>query len=100
MGLGGADRDDLMTAAKAATMPSETIHNMPFSVDAEMVCDAMIAAARTVERSGSDVSALNPAADPAGREALHLLERYQVEVPWDRVLERGCCYGKVERLLV
>jgi glycerol dehydrogenase len=44
VGLGGADRDDLMTAANAATMPSETIHNMPFSVDAEIVCDAMIAA--------------------------------------------------------
>ena len=25
-------------------MPGETIHNMPFSVDAEIVCDAMIAA--------------------------------------------------------
>ena len=25
-------------------MPSETIHNMPFPVDAEIVCDAMIAA--------------------------------------------------------
>jgi glycerol dehydrogenase len=44
VGLGGADRDDLMRAAKAATMPGETIHNLPFSVDAEMVCDAMIAA--------------------------------------------------------
>jgi glycerol dehydrogenase len=44
VGLGGADRDDLMTAAKAATIPSETIHNMPFSVDAEIVCDAMVAA--------------------------------------------------------
>jgi glycerol dehydrogenase len=44
VGLGGADRDDLMTVAKAATLPSETIHNMPFPVDAEIVCDAMIAA--------------------------------------------------------
>ena len=44
VGLGGAGRDDLMAVAKAATMPSETIHNMPFSVDAEIVCDAMIAA--------------------------------------------------------
>jgi glycerol dehydrogenase len=44
VGLGDADRDDLITAAKAATMPGETIHNMPFPVDAEMVCDAMIAA--------------------------------------------------------
>jgi glycerol dehydrogenase len=44
VGLGGVDRDDLMTAATAATMPGETIHNMPFTVDAELVCDAMIAA--------------------------------------------------------
>ena len=44
VGLGGADRDDLMTAAKAATTPSETIHNMPFPVDAQMARDAMIAA--------------------------------------------------------
>lgn len=44
VGLGGADRDDLMTVANTATMPGETIHNMPFSVDAEIVCDAMIAA--------------------------------------------------------
>lgn len=44
VGLGGADRDDLMTVANTATMPSETIHNMPFYVDAEIVCDAMIAA--------------------------------------------------------
>ena len=44
VGLGGVDRDALMTVAKTATMPSETIHNMPFSVDAEIVCDAMIAA--------------------------------------------------------
>jgi glycerol dehydrogenase len=44
VGLEGADRDDLLTAAKAATMPGETIHNMPFPVDADIVCDAMIAA--------------------------------------------------------
>jgi glycerol dehydrogenase len=44
VGLGGVDRGDLMTAANAATMPNETIHNMPFSIDAEIVCDAMIAA--------------------------------------------------------
>jgi glycerol dehydrogenase len=44
VGLGGVDRGDLMTAAKAATMPGETTHNMPFPVDAEIVCDAMIAA--------------------------------------------------------
>ena len=44
VGLGGADRADLMTVAEAATMPNETIHNMPFTVDAEIACDAMIAA--------------------------------------------------------
>ncbi|HTX09249.1 MAG TPA: hypothetical protein VME22_11595 [Solirubrobacteraceae bacterium] len=44
VGLGGAGRDDLMAAAKAATVPSETIHHMPFAVDADSVCDAMIAA--------------------------------------------------------
>jgi glycerol dehydrogenase len=44
VGLNGADADDLMAAAKAATMPNETIHNMPFPVDAQMVRDAMIAA--------------------------------------------------------
>jgi glycerol dehydrogenase len=44
VGLGGADRDDLMTVANTATVPGETIHNMPFPVDAAMVCDAMIAA--------------------------------------------------------
>jgi glycerol dehydrogenase len=44
VGLGSAGRDDLMTVAKAATVPSETIHNMPFSVNAEIVYDAMIAA--------------------------------------------------------
>jgi glycerol dehydrogenase len=44
VGLGGADRDELMVVASTATAPSETIHNMPFPVDAETVCDAMIAA--------------------------------------------------------
>jgi glycerol dehydrogenase len=44
VGLGGADRDELMMVANAATVPGETIHNMPFRVDAESVCDAMIAA--------------------------------------------------------
>jgi glycerol dehydrogenase len=44
VGLGGADRDELMMVANAATIPGETIHNMPFRVDAETVCDAMIAA--------------------------------------------------------
>jgi glycerol dehydrogenase len=30
--------------AKAATVPGETIHNMPFAVTPEMVVDAMVAA--------------------------------------------------------
>jgi glycerol dehydrogenase len=30
--------------AKAATLPGETIHNMPFSVTSTMVVDAMVAA--------------------------------------------------------
>jgi glycerol dehydrogenase len=44
VGLGGVGRADLMRAAAAATAPGETIHNLPFAVDARMVCDAMIAA--------------------------------------------------------
>jgi len=44
VGLGSAGRDELMQVAQTAVMPSETIHNMPFPVDAEIVCDAMIAA--------------------------------------------------------
>ena len=41
VGLRDPDRDDLMTVANTATMPSETIHNMPFPVDAEIVCGAI-----------------------------------------------------------
>jgi glycerol dehydrogenase len=37
--LGKASRDQLLTVAKAATVPGETIHNMPFAVTAEMVVD-------------------------------------------------------------
>jgi hypothetical protein len=33
-----------MRVATTATMPGETIHNLPFAVDAAIVCDAMIAA--------------------------------------------------------
>ena len=44
LGLGGADRDELTRVAQTAVMPAETIHNMPFSVDADIVRDAMIAA--------------------------------------------------------
>lgn len=44
VGLEGARRDDLIQVATAATAPGETIHNLPFPVDATIVCDAMIAA--------------------------------------------------------
>lgn len=42
--LGNAGKDELLTVAKAATVPNETIHNMPFPVTPQMVVDAMIAA--------------------------------------------------------
>ncbi|HZJ49285.1 MAG TPA: glycerol dehydrogenase [Actinomycetota bacterium] len=44
VGLKEATPDELMTVAKAATVPTETIHNMPFPVNAQMVFDAMVAA--------------------------------------------------------
>lgn len=44
LGLTDADRDDLMKVAETATLPTETIHNMPFPVDAHIVCDAILAA--------------------------------------------------------
>lgn len=44
VGLDGAGRDGLMKVATRATAPGETIHNLPFTVDAAMVCDAMVAA--------------------------------------------------------
>ena len=44
VGLEGVTRADLMRVATTATMPGETIHNLPFPVDATIVCDAMIAA--------------------------------------------------------
>jgi glycerol dehydrogenase len=42
--LGQAGKEQLLTVAKAATVPGETIHNMPFTVTPEMVVDAMVAA--------------------------------------------------------
>lgn len=44
LGVDKPSRDDLETVAKAATVPQETIHNMPFTVTADMVVDAMVAA--------------------------------------------------------
>jgi glycerol dehydrogenase len=42
--LGKAGKEQMLTVARAATVPQETIHNMPFAVTAEMVVDAMVAA--------------------------------------------------------
>jgi len=44
LGLGEAGKEKLLTVAKAATVPGETIHIMPFAVTPEMVVDAMVAA--------------------------------------------------------
>lgn len=44
LGLGNATSEELMTVAKAATAPGETIHNMPFSVTPQMLVEAMVAA--------------------------------------------------------
>ncbi len=44
LGIGKASREDLFRVAKAACAPGETIHNMPFEVQPEMVLDAMLAA--------------------------------------------------------
>ena len=38
--LGKASKDQLLTVAEAATVPVETIHNMPFAVTPEMVVAA------------------------------------------------------------
>jgi glycerol dehydrogenase len=42
--LGAISKEELETVAKAATVPGETIHNMPFAVTPAMVVDAMVAA--------------------------------------------------------
>jgi glycerol dehydrogenase len=42
--LANIGKEELETVAKAATVPGETIHNMPFAVTPEMVVDAMVAA--------------------------------------------------------
>ncbi|WP_067835515.1 glycerol dehydrogenase [Nocardia lijiangensis] len=44
LGLADADPETLSAIATRATAPGETIHNEPFSVDAEMVHDALRAA--------------------------------------------------------
>ena len=44
LGLESVTKEELETVARAATVPGETIHNMPFAVTPEMVVDAMVAA--------------------------------------------------------
>lgn len=44
LGLEGIDEQKLRKVAEAATAENETIHNMPFPVDAQMVYDAILAA--------------------------------------------------------
>lgn len=43
LGLAGADSEKLMKVADAATVEGETIHNMPFPVNAQIVYEAIIA---------------------------------------------------------
>jgi glycerol dehydrogenase len=61
--LGKAGKDELMAVAKAATVPGETIHNMPFTVTPQMVVDAMIAAdaySRAYRRQSGQPPATQP----------------------------------------
>ncbi|MFW5972335.1 MAG: hypothetical protein ACOCRL_02485 [Bacillota bacterium] len=44
LGLKEVTRDNIMKVSKASVVEDETIHNLPFNVDADMVCDAIIAA--------------------------------------------------------
>ncbi len=44
LGLKGVKAENLRKVAELATVPGETIHNMPFPVDAKLVFDAIIAA--------------------------------------------------------
>lgn len=44
LGVTDTSREHLMPVADAACAPTDTLHNMPFKVDAEMVYNAMIAA--------------------------------------------------------
>lgn len=44
LGLDNIEAERLMQVAAAATAEGETIHNMPFPVNAKMVCDAILAA--------------------------------------------------------
>lgn len=44
LGLDSPTKEDLMKVAETATVENETIHNMPFPVNAEMVYNAIVAA--------------------------------------------------------
>ncbi|OCL26968.1 glycerol dehydrogenase [Orenia metallireducens] len=46
LGIEEINEDDILKVAKASTVEGETIHNMPFAVDAQMVKDAILAADR------------------------------------------------------
>ncbi|WP_424217422.1 glycerol dehydrogenase (plasmid) [Streptomyces sp. BI20] len=43
VGLGDADREELLAIGRAATVEGETTHNMPFPVSAAQVADALLA---------------------------------------------------------
>lgn len=63
LGLADVSKQELLTVAKAATAPGETIHNMPFSVTPEMVVDAMVAAdsyARAYQHESGQQAAATP----------------------------------------
>lgn len=44
LGIGDANRDELLEVARAACAPGETIHNEPFEIHPEAVLNAMLAA--------------------------------------------------------
>ncbi|MFP4662397.1 MAG: glycerol dehydrogenase [Halanaerobiales bacterium] len=44
LGLEDVSRDEIMKVAEASVIEDETIHNLPFKVTADMVCDAIFAA--------------------------------------------------------
>ncbi len=46
LGIEEVNEEDILKVAKASCVETETIHNMPFSIDADMVKDAILAADR------------------------------------------------------
>ena len=71
LGLGGADRDDPMPVATAATVPSETIHNLPFAVDAEAAPSAQFVALCATKCALDLVAAADPASFSAAVRQTH-----------------------------